>query len=259
MDQSLAERIIALRQRVVANFNAGNWEEVGLVTGQTDSITDHPRLLRSLNWGDQDYGGNVLTVLRQIAERDVKAFRAFEQYVEERFHDEPEYVSAKPAERRITFAPNVFTVPELSPEADLAAIMKPRRLEFNSVHNAIQRACQTTGFSCLRADDIWEESAIIQDIFNLVFRAQVVIVDFTGKNPNVMYETGIAHTLGKHVVPISQSLDDVPFDLAHHRVLKYLPNVEGLKQLEARLTDRLRQVAPPRVEPEVVSEDDVPF
>jgi hypothetical protein len=77
---------------------------------------------------------------------------------------------------------------------------------------------------CTRVDDIWEESVVIQDIFNLIFRAHVVIVDFTGKNANVMYETGIAHTLGKHVIPISQSLDDVPFDMSHHRVLKYLPN-----------------------------------
>jgi hypothetical protein len=82
-----------------------------------------------------------------------------------------------------------------------------------------------------------EDSAIIQDIFNLVFRAQIVVVDFTAKNPNVMYETGIAHTLGKTVIPISQSMDDVPFDLKHHRVLTYLRNGEGL----AALTDALHR------------------
>jgi hypothetical protein len=29
----------------------------------------------------------------------------------------------------------------------------------------------------------------------------IVVVDFDTRNPNVFYETGIAHTLGKHVVP----------------------------------------------------------
>ena len=255
MDQALGKKIIALRQRVVANFDASNWEEVGLLTGHSSTIDSYPRLLRSLNWGDEDYAGNVLGVLRRIAEKDPKAFRTFEQYVDERFPGESEYVSAKPAERRITFAPNVFSVPDLSLEADLAAVMMPLRAEFNPVYQAILRACKSTGLRCLRADDIWEESAIVQDIFNLVFRAQVVIVDFTGKNSNVMYETGIAHTLGKHVVPISQSLDDVPFDLTHHRVLKYLANVEGLKQLETKLAARLRQVAPATLE----SYEDVPF
>jgi hypothetical protein len=255
MDQELGKKIIALRQRIVANFDAGHWEEVGLLTGQSSTIDRYPRLIRSLNWGDEDYAGNVLGVLRRIAEKDPKAFRVFEDYVDQRFPGESEYVSAKPAERRITFAPNVFSVPEVSVETDLAAVMMPLRAEFTAVYKAIFRACKSTGLRCLRADDIWEDSAIIQDIFNIIFRAQVVIVDFTGRNPNVMYETGIAHTLGKHVVPISQSIDDVPFDLTHHRVLKYLGNSEGLKQLEVKLVPRLRQVAPQ--EPNF--EDEIPF
>lgn len=244
MDTELGKKIIALRQRVVANFDAGNWEEIGLLTGQSDRISGHSRLLRSLDWGDEDYAGNALVVLRQIAESDSDAFHAIEQYVDERFPGESEYISAKPSERRITFAPNVFSVPELSVEWDFVAVMMPMRAEFSPTYKAIQQACINSGLRCFRADDIWEESAIVQDIFNLVFRAQVVIVDFTGKNPNVMYETGIAHTLGKHVIPISQSLDDAPFDLTHHRVLKYLDNAEGLKQLEEKLSVRLRQVAP---------------
>jgi hypothetical protein len=164
--------------------------------------------------------------------------------VREHFPGDSEYISARPAERRITFAPNVFTVPEISVEPDLAAVMMPLAAEFTPVHKAIRRACKTAGLRCLRADSIWEESTIIQDIFNLIFRAQVVVVDFTGKNPNVMYETGIAHTLGKHVVPISQSMADVPFDVNHHRILKYLANEEGLSKLEAKLAARLRQVSP---------------
>jgi AbiJ N-terminal domain 5 len=118
VDQALGKKIIALRQRVVANFDAGNWEEVGLLTGHSRTIDTYPRLLRSLNWGDEDYGGNVLGVLRRIAESDPNAFRIIEQYVDERFPGEAEYVSAKPAQRRITFAPNVFTVPDVSLETD---------------------------------------------------------------------------------------------------------------------------------------------
>ena len=70
----------------------------------------------------------------------------------------------------------------------------------------------------------------------------MVIVDFTGKNPNVMYETGIAHTLGKTVIPITQSLDDIPSDLGHHRALKYYPNEEGLRNLSNELYKRLNVI-----------------
>jgi hypothetical protein len=153
-------------------------------------------------------------------------------------------VSAKPSERKITFAPNVFVVPEGSPESDLVAVMMPLAVQFDPVYSAIKRAATMSSMRCLRADDIWEDSTIIQDIFNLIFRAHVVVVDFTGKNANVMYETGIAHTLGKHVVPISQSLDDVPFDIRHHRVLKYLANAEGVAKLEKELAEKLRQFSP---------------
>jgi hypothetical protein len=256
LDQALGRRIIALSHRVVADFDFGNWNEVGLLTGLSDMIDSYPRLLRSLDWGDEDYASNVLGVLKRIAEHDVDAFQLFERYVDEQFPGDSEYVSAKPAERRITFSPNVFAVPEASPEVDLATVMMPFSAEFDHVYRAIRAACGDARLRCFRVDDIWEDSVVVQDVFSLIFRAQVVVVDFSTKNPNVMYETGIAHTLGKHVVPITQSMDDVPFDLHHHRILRYLPNSEGLTQLRSRLAMRLAQVAPT---PELASDDDIPF
>jgi hypothetical protein len=243
VDVPLGKRIIQLRERIVAGFNAGDWEAVGLLTGHSDVIDEHPRLIRSLQWGDEDYSGNVLNVLRTISERDAGSLRDIEEYVDEHYPGEATYISAKPSERKIVFSPHVFQVPDGSVESDLVAVMMPLRREFDPVFASIKAACSDCDLRCLRADDIWEEATIIQDIFNLVYRAHIVIVDFTGKNPNVMYETGIAHTLGKHVVPISQSLDDVPFDIAHHRVLKYLPNREGLAALQSKLSGRLRKVS----------------
>ncbi|KQV36333.1 hypothetical protein ASC96_28055 [Rhizobium sp. Root1204] len=62
------------------------------------------------------------------------------------------------------------------------------------------------------------------------------------ENPNVFYEAGIAHTLGKHVVPITQNGGDVPADLRHHRYLQYLNNGEGLQSLERQLASRLANI-----------------
>ena len=55
----------------------------------------------------------------------------------------------------------------------------------------------------------------------------MIVVDLTGRNPNVFYETGMAHGLNKDVIPISQSLDDVPFDLGCRRILIYWNNSNG--------------------------------
>jgi hypothetical protein len=262
MDSALGNRLIDLRARIVAGFGADNWEEIGLLTGATEVIARHPRLLRSLSWGDEDYAGNVLAVLRRIVEQDLRTLPVIEQYLDQHFPVESTFISAKPSQRRITFSPYVFQIPDGYVELDLVAVMIPFSMEFKNVHEAIARAAAKCGLRCLKADDFWEESTIIQDIFNLIFRAQVVIVDFTGRNQNVMYETGIAHTLGKHVVPIAQSIADIPFDMRHHRALKYLPNTEGLAKLSEELSSKLRQFCPvepdPPLEP-TMDEDDIPF
>jgi hypothetical protein len=243
MEQNFGLRIIELKQRIVSQFTMEDWEEAGLLTGCSDLINAHPRLYRSLNWGDEDYSGNVLAVLRQMAGRDSKHLDCLAEFLERRYPTESNYVSAKPSLKKLTFAPHVFEVPtKITLETDLVAVMMSFSAEFRPVHEAIKTACLSTSLRCLRVDDIWEASTVIQDIFNLLLRARVVIVDFSGRNPNVMYETGIAHTLGKLVIPVSQSLSDVPFDIAHHRVLKYLPNCEGLGDLTNRLVAKLFQI-----------------
>ncbi|MBL8802691.1 MAG: hypothetical protein JNN27_11880 [Planctomycetes bacterium] len=262
MNTALGYRLIDLRARIVSGFDAGNWEELGLLTGATELITRHPRLLRSLSWGDEDYAGNVLTVLREMVERDPRTLPIIESYLEEKAPADSTYVSARPAERRITFAPHVFQIPDGSVELDLVAVMMPFDMKFAAVHESIKRATAECGLRCLRADDIWEDTTIVQDIFSLIYRAQVVVVDFTGRNANVMYETGVAHTLGKHVIPISQSLEDVPFDMRHHRVLRYLSNGEGLSKLAADLASKLRQVsaaAPASSTPQASEDTGTPF
>lgn len=143
------------------------------------------------------------------------------------------------AHQKITFCPSVFRIPAEGVSRDLVSVMMPFSPHFSPVYEAIKGACRSALLRCQRADDIWEDSTIIQDIFTLIFTSNIVVVDFSEKNPNVMYETGIAHTLGKHVIPITQSMDDVPFDLKQHRVLKYLSNGEGLAKLETSLSQRL--------------------
>lgn len=263
MNHDLGKRLVALKRLIVPKFNTGHWHEVALLTGHSDIILNHSRLLRSLGFGDDDYEGNVIAVLRMIAAKDPSAIDAIERYAHELSGQSLEYISALPSERRITFAPNVFSIPDNPLEPDLASVMMPMAAEFSGVYSAIQRACARAGFRCLRADDIWEHTVIVQDIFSLVFRSQVVIVDFTTRNANVLYETGIAHTLGKHVVPISQSMNDVPFDLRHHRVLGYLANEQGLGELETQLSNRLRQLlmtpASASLPTALEEDDEVPF
>lgn len=233
------KRLIDLSRMAVANFNAGDWQTLGAHTGQMTMITGHDRLLRSLSFGDPDYSGNAHGVMFQLVEADHGNLQIIEDYIASTYGESGESISTAPGRTRsIIFSPSVFEVPEGGVEADLVAVMTPFAPEFESVFDAIREAASATGFRILRAKDIWQHSTVIQDVFSLIFKAQIIVCDFTGKNPNVFYEAGIAHTLGKHVVPITQSATDIPFDLQHHRYLAYLNNTEGRAELATGLATR---------------------
>ncbi len=146
-------------------------------------------------------------------------------------------------QQKRAITPNVFSIKDLNrPQGDLAAVMMPFDAAFKPVYTALKKAAAEAGLDCQRADDIWEDRAVVQDIVNLIARARVVICDLSSKNANVFYEIGIAHALGKEVLMITQSEKDVPFDLRHLRYVQYFPNREGLRTLTKAITSRLETI-----------------
>ncbi|MEQ9206545.1 MAG: hypothetical protein RLN78_04195 [Phycisphaerales bacterium] len=85
-------------------------------------------------------------------------------------------------------------------------------------------AIKKAGLVPRRADDIFKPTSIVNDIWQLTLNAKVLLADLTGKNPNVLYELGLAHACCKPVVIITESMDDVPFDLQSLRVIPYDKN-----------------------------------
>ena len=83
----------------------------------------------------------------------------------------------------------------------------------------IRPAVEATGLTCVRGDEIYSRQAIVQDIWASLRQARLVLAELSGRNPNVMYEIGLAHALGKPILLITRSEDDVPFDL---RALRYI-------------------------------------
>ena len=67
-------------------------------------------------------------------------------------------------------------------EPDLVAVMMPFSAEMSPAYKALQNASNQAGLCCHRADDIWVNHHIIDDVISLIWRAQVVVADFTGKN-----------------------------------------------------------------------------
>jgi hypothetical protein len=89
------------------------------------------------------------------------------------------------------------------------------------VHAVLRQACEQAGLRPLRGDDLFTPTDILDDIWRGITAAHCVIADISGRNPNVLYELGIAHTLAKPVLIVSRSADDIPIDLATRRVIVY--------------------------------------
>lgn len=137
----------------------------------------------------------------------------------------------------------VFRIDHSLREENFIGVMMPFAAEFNPVYEAILKAAAATKYSCNRADDIWLHPHVMQTIVSLICKSGIVIADCSTKNPNVFYEVGIAHSLGRDVILIAQRIEDVPFDLRHISIITYFPNDQGLADLTAKLIDRIEKVA----------------
>lgn len=82
-------------------------------------------------------------------------------------------------------------------------------------------AIREAGLEPIRADGLFNAGSVIDQIWDQIRRAKVLLAELTGKNPNVFYELGLSHALAKPVVFVSGELEDVPFDLRHLRVVTY--------------------------------------
>jgi len=127
-------------------------------------------------------------------------------------------------------------------ESNLCFVVMPFAVEqLNDVYEffikpSLEARC---GVLCVRGDDVFGSNVIMDDIKSSIKRCRLVVADLTGRNPNVFYEVGIAHTLNKDVLLLAQAMDDVPFDLRHRRVLLYDFSPRGCKKLEHSIVEHI--------------------
>jgi len=138
--------------------------------------------------------------------------------------------------------------------ADVFVLM-PFLDELKAVYeDHIQAVAKKLSVTALRADDFFAANSVISDVWNAINRAKILIADCTGRNPNVFYELGIAHTLGKPVILVAQRKDDIPFDVQHIRTILYSPTPRGMREFEAALERTLdRELTIPRTMSDILA------
>jgi CheY-like chemotaxis protein len=100
---------------------------------------------------------------------------------------------------------------------------------------SIAPAVKAAGFKCLRVDQIAHNKGIQDVIFKLVQSSKLVVFVADEASPNAYYEAGFADAMGKEVIIVARSVDELRFDVAHRHVVTYGPG----SPLRAALTRKI--------------------
>lgn len=132
----------------------------------------------------------------------------------------------------------VFGLPKKPAKpADMFVLMKFAP-QFDAVYRSIEGVARHLNLRVARADQILSTKAVMSEVWASINAAQLIIADCTGLNPNVFYEIGVAHALGKPVVLITQDEGKMPFNIAHLRFISYsMDTTEAVKEFERTLKE----------------------
>ena len=149
----------------------------------------------------------------------------------------------KNEESSLQINPTLFHTRNLKIRNDLCFVLMPFEPPFHRIFNEHLKPILETRFKNVqKADDIYKSTPIIEDIWILINRARLIIADVTNKKSNVFYELGIAHTVGKEVIIITQNEKDIPFDIKHIRYIRYSDDANGWTDLKEKLKKYLESI-----------------
>lgn len=114
-------------------------------------------------------------------------------------------------------------------------VLTPFHPKYERTYDVIKSVCSRLNLDCMRGDEEFRPGAVLSHILELIAEASIVIVNIDGRNPNVYYELGIAHAMGKRTILVASDLASVPFDMKSQRIVLY----KTVEELEHSLTSFL--------------------
>lgn len=106
--------------------------------------------------------------------------------------------------------------------------------------NVLKPVLKSIGYELEVAHTIDSPGSINDQIFERIVNSELVIVNLTGLNPNVMYELAVRHSYGKPCVMICESDTKLPFDLLAERTIFFEDTIKGSGELKVDLESKIK-------------------
>lgn len=104
---------------------------------------------------------------------------------------------------------------KVSTERPKAFVVMQFSTPYNELYEqVIHRICDEFKVDAKRADEVYGPGVIIADIVKQIVESKLIIAEITPANPNVYYEIGYAHALGKPTILIAEKATELPFDVS---------------------------------------------
>jgi hypothetical protein len=111
----------------------------------------------------------------------------------------------------------------------------------NVYFNMIKPVVEELKFNCVRGDELPRVGDLTQTIWSSFMQAGLLIADVSVPNPNVFYEIGIAHAIGKDTIILKQKNSIVPADFGGSHYYEY--NLDDLLAGSRMLQKEIEQWA----------------
>lgn len=118
----------------------------------------------------------------------------------------------------------------------------PIRHHIEGIIDAALRPALEDKYDLVVAHRISEPGSITKQIITEIYSAKLVVANLTNRNPNVMYELALRHSLGKPVIMIAEKGTPLPSDIVMERTIFYQNDARGVIELRENIAAAEKEI-----------------